>query len=334
MYMTAPRASRTVPGRLGDPTCTMGTDPRIDPRLVEAFEPLGLTGEPPDVGLRFGTSTTADIVGFCDAAEPGYEQLFEAMPKPTRPVEIDVSELTIKGGDGQDLTLIVYKPAGTEGKLDCVYYTHGGGMAFLTAKAAYITEWCKSIAAKGVCCIAVDFRNIGGKNGPHPFPAGLNDCYAGLEHIATNKEDLGINKILITGESGGGNLSIATTMKQCAAGKTYVDALFTMCPYIAGPKNYSTKPPHIPSLTENDGIWLDVGMMACLASAYLQNGEKEEETPLAWPIYAKAEDLKGFPPTIVSVNECDPLRDEGLVFYRTLRTAGVTCSARTVHGTW
>ena len=117
--------------------------------------------------------------------------------------------------------------------------------------------------------------------GPHPFPAGLNDCYAGLEHIANNKDELGINKILITGESGGGNLSIATTMKQCAEGKKYADALFTMCPFIAGPKNYNERPAHIPSLTENDCIWLDVKMLASMASGYLQNGEIEEETPLA-----------------------------------------------------
>jgi acetyl esterase/lipase len=42
-------------------------------------------------------------------------------------------------------------------------------------------------------------------------------------------------------------------------------------------------------------------------------------------------------PTIISVNECDPLRDEGINFYRLLLRAGVKARGRqvmgTVHGT-
>ena len=44
-------------------------------------------------------------------------------------------------------------------------------------------------------------------------------------------------------------------------------------------------------------------------------------------------DLSGLPPHIISVNELDPLRDEGLQFYRKLAAAGVPGTARTVHGT-
>jgi acetyl esterase/lipase len=47
--------------------------------------------------------------------------------------------------------------------------------------------------------------------------------------------------------------------------------------------------------------------------------------------------VKGLPRTIISVNECDPLRDEGIEFYRTLLRAGVPAQCRqvmgTVHGT-
>jgi acetyl esterase/lipase len=38
-------------------------------------------------------------------------------------------------------------------------------------------------------------------------------------------------------------------------------------------------------------------------------------------------------PTVVSVNECDPLRDEGIEFYRLLIRAGVSARCRQVMGT-
>ncbi len=40
--------------------------------------------------------------------------------------------------------------------------------------------------------------------------------------------------------------------------------------------------------------------------------ELERRNPLAWPGFATEEDVKGLVPTIISVNECDPLRDEGV----------------------
>ena len=44
-------------------------------------------------------------------------------------------------------------------------------------------------------------------------------------------------------------------------------------------------------------------------------------------------DLEGLPPHVISVNELDPLRDEGLAYYRKLVRAGVPTSSRTVNGT-
>ncbi|MGA7051845.1 MAG: alpha/beta hydrolase [Mycobacterium sp.] len=60
-------------------------------------------------------------------------------------------------------------------------------------------------------------------------------------------------------------------------------------------------------------------------------------SPLAWPGMAKPEDVRGLPPAVISVNECDPLRDEGIGFYRLLLQSGVSARCRqmmgTVHGT-
>ena len=46
-----------------------------------------------------------------------------------------------------------------------------------------------------------------------------------------------------------------------------------------------------------------------------------------------ADDLNGLPPHVISVNELDPMRDEGLDYYRRLVRAGVPAVGRVVAGT-
>ena len=57
------------------------------------------------------------------------------------------------------------------------------------------------------------------------------------------------------------------------------------------------------------------------------------KNPLAWPGFATEDDVRGLPPTMISVNELDPLRDEGINFYRLLLRAGVAARCRQVMGT-
>ena len=108
--------------------------------------------------------------------------------------------------------------------------------------------------------------------------------------------------------------------------------LYALCPYIAG----EWPLPQNPSSSENEGILISVhhnrGAMGYGIEAF------RARDPLAWPRFAKAEDVKGrLPPVVISVNECDPLRDEGINFYRFLMQNGVHARCRqvmgTVHGT-
>jgi acetyl esterase/lipase len=52
-----------------------------------------------------------------------------------------------------------------------------------------------------------------------------------------------------------------------------------------------------------------------------------------WASVATDEELTGLPPHVISVNELDPLRDEGLQYYRRLVHAGVPAVGRVVAGT-
>ena len=162
------------------------------------------------------------------------------------------------------------------------------------------------------------------------FPAGLNDCVSGVKWVAANHADLGINseQIVIAGESGGGDLTLATRLKLKEEGNMgLVRGLYTLCPYIAGiwplPEN--------PSSVENNGILLDLHNNQGVMAYGIE--ELEKRNYLAWPGFASEDQVKGLVPTMISVNECDPLRDEGINFYRLLLRAGVSARCRQVMGT-
>src|SRR5262249_6148333 len=86
-----------------------------------------------------------------------------------------------------------------------------------------------------------------------------------------------------------------------------------------------------PSSTELNGMMLQLhNNRAAMAYGF---EALEREDPLAWPGFATEVDVKEFPPTVISVNECDPLRDEGVNFYRLLVRAGVRARCRISMGT-
>ena len=180
--------------------------------------------------------------------------------------------------------------------------------------------------------VGVEFRNAGGQLGNHPFPAGLDDCANALQWVHANRSSLGISTLVVAGESGGGNLSLATALRANREGWVDgIDGVYAMCPYIHG--GYANPPQHLASLRENDDYGsLNCSMMAGLVKAYDPQG-RHAANPLAWPYHAEAGDLEGLPPHVISVNELDPLRDEGIAYYRKLAAAGVSAIGRTVHGT-
>lgn len=179
--------------------------------------------------------------------------------------------------------------------------------------------------------MGVEFRNAGGKHGNHPFPAGLEDCASALAWVHENRQSLGISSLVVSGESGGGNLTLATALKAKRDGTLgAIDGVYAMCPYISGV--YAAPPSELTSLVENDGYFLNCRMMGALARAYDPTGQHDDD-PLAWPLNATSADLQGLPPHVISVNQLDPLRDEGLAYYRKLVDAGVPTVSRTVNGT-
>jgi acetyl esterase/lipase len=299
--------------------------------MVAALEPFGMAEAPPPAPVD-GSASLEEILAYLALAEEGFTGMFAAMLADLPPVEgIERSVEVIRGVDGNDITLFVHRPAGANGPLPGVLHLHGGGMVMLEAAGPVFSRLRDELAAAGLVVVGVEFRNGGGKLGPHPFPAGLNDCSSALAWMAANKAALAVSKVVVSGESGGGNLTLATVLKAKRDGRLEsVDGAYAMCPYISGA--YASPPAELTSLVENDEYFLEVSSMGGMAKAYDPEGQHATD-PLAWPLNATADDLAGLPPHVISVNQLDPLRDEGLAYYRKLVDAGVSTVSRTVNGT-
>jgi len=316
----------------------LSEDPRIDPRLKSLF------GKMPAMGGR-DMASRAEVLerNQSDKAVAG-RAVMAAFAERADTEEIapsaglTVSTETFESApDGNTIKVGFVRPDFAGERPPCVYYIHGGGMATMSAFDGNYRAWARIIARFGVAVAMVDFRNaVVASSAPEvePYPAGLNDCVSGVRWLAANAERLGVDagRIIVAGESGGGNLTLATGMRLLRDGDIgLVQGLYALCPYILG------RWPHedSPSSVENNGIFLDLhnnqGRMGYGIEAF------EAGDPLAWPGFATLDDVRGLPPTMISVNECDPLRDEGVNFYRLLLQAGVAAGCRqvmgTVHGT-
>ena len=314
-------------------TVNPAEDPRIDPR-IKALLALMPSFQAPDVPNRealLERSNTPEgmaaaemyrsMMAICDTEESA----------PTKGLRIH-NETVTSQPDGNSITLRVLRPD-TDEVLPCIFYIHGGGMASLSCFDGNYSGWGKLLAAKGVVVVMVEFRNaVTPSSLPEvaPFPAGLNDCVSGVRWVVANASALGIDprRIVVAGESGGGNLTLSTGMKLLKDGDIgTISGLYAFCPYIAG--QWPT--PECPSSTENNGIFLNLhnnnGRMGYGIDAF------DRRDPLAWPSFATEDDVRGLPRTVISVNECDPLRDEGINFFRLLLRAGVPARAKTILGT-
>jgi acetyl esterase/lipase len=309
-------------------------DPRIDPRIKALMGAAPDVSPPGDVASR--EQLIAEDTSPAAQARMAMIKMFTDMCDneeiaPSKGLKI-TTETFRSEPDGNTIKVQYIRPDNNE-RVPCVAYIHGGGMMHFSCYDGMYKAWGRMIAGQGVAVAMIDFRNCvtpSSASEVAPFPAGLNDCVSGVRWVASHADMLKIDpkRIIVAGESGGGNLTLATGLKLKKDGDIgIIKGLYALCPYIAG----QWPLPQNPSSTENNGILLELhnnrGAMAYGIEAF------KAKNPLAWPAFAGDDDVKGLPPTVIHVNECDPLRDEGLNFYRLLLKNGVKARARQSMGT-
>ena len=276
-------------------------------------------------------SPVEDLLAVAAATEQAFDEVFGALladvPAATG---VETRTVTITGVDGNDITLYVTAPPARR-PLPGLLHLHGGGMAILHAADEVAARWRALLAERGCVVVGVEFRNSAGSPWPAPVPGRAQRLRqrTGLDARPARRRS-GCRRSSSPASPGGGNLSLATALKAKREGRLdRIDGVYAQVPFIYG--GYDTPDPALASLIENEGYFLGPSVMTLMAALYDPTGEHATD-PLAWPYYADVDDLAGLPPHVVTTDELDPLRDEGLAYLRALQRAGVDASGHTYNG--
>ena len=198
-------------------------------------------------------------------------------------------------------------------------YLHGGGFLLggLESHADACSGWC---AATGIDVVAIAYRLAP----EHQHPAQLDDVQAAFAHLHAQ----GL-RVIVGGDSAGGNLAAALCLRQRAQGGVIPVGQLLIYPGLGGDTSRGSylSNAHAPMLTTAESAMyfgLRTGGMA-------RDGASDPELmPL------KAADFCGLPPAFVVTADIDPLRDDGRIYVERLLADGVSAHYRNepelVHG--
>ena len=207
----------------------------------------------------------------------------------------------------------------------CIYEIHGGGFIFGTLDM--MDGWCDAIAAAvDAVVVSVDYRLAP----EHPFPAGIDDCYAGLRWTAEHAAELGIDpkRLAIAGQSAGGGLGAGLALMARDKGGPAVCYQLLEIPELDDRLDTPSMMAFqdTPFWNRPNAVWS--------WKHYLGPDHKGVPSIYAAPSRATVKQLAGLPPAYVSTMEFDPLRDEGIRYAMAMLEAGVSVELHNYAGTF
>ncbi|MGI6877243.1 alpha/beta hydrolase [Microbacterium sp. gxy059] len=209
---------------------------------------------------------------------------------------------------------------------DVLVFFHGGG--WVTGDIESYTPACAAMADLTGCVVAsVDYRLAP----EHPFPAGLDDCTRVARLVLEDPqlaEVDSVDRIVLVGDSAGGNLAAAVSLRLAAEGHALPRRQILLYPVTHWDHDPATSP-FASVRTQGDEYRLRNTEVQDYMELYVPDSEKRRD-PLVSPLAAT--DLAGQPTTLLISAELDLLCDEGEAYGRALEEAGVDVTVHRVDG--
>ncbi|PZR53102.1 alpha/beta hydrolase [Xylanimonas oleitrophica] len=303
---TAPAAPAASPAPAAP--APLGPPPPYDDELA-----AWLATAPPT-----GTMPTLDELPAVHAATAALGRLSASDEHLARDGAFAVGHRTVPGPDGApDVTLLVCRPTSVPDDVatPVVFHVHGGGMVFGDRATGMdlALDWGQAL---GLTIVSVEYRLAP----EHPYPAPVEDCYAGLVWTAQHAAELGVDpdRLVVAGGSAGGGLAAATVLLARDRGGPAVAAQLLLCPMLDD-RNDSASARQLDGLGMWDRTANELGWRAYLGPLHGTG----DVPPYAAP--ARATDLSGLPPTFLDVGSAETFRDETVAFAQRIWQAGGRC---------
>jgi monoterpene epsilon-lactone hydrolase len=235
--------------------------------------------------------------------------LAHQLDRPILPRGVTLQKTTVAGVRAEWLV----PAAATPGAV--LLYVHGGAwtMGWYEPHRWLVSHLARATARRA---LALDYRLAPA----YPFPAALDDCLAAYRWLLANGTHP--EKIIIAGDSAGGNLTLATMVALRDGGEPLPAAGVCLSPVtdLAGSGR--------PQESIHDA-GLPVGWAQQQTRFYL--GDADPHLPLVSPYHA---DLRGLPPLLVQVGADEYLLHDAQRFVPRARAAGVDVTLQVWPGMW
>jgi monoterpene epsilon-lactone hydrolase len=209
------------------------------------------------------------------------------------------------------------EPAGL-GLEKVILYLHGGGYCICSLDTHRGLASRLALASQARLLI-IDYR-LAPEN---PFPAALEDAVSAYRWLLAQK--IPARKIAIGGDSAGGGLTLATTLRLRDTRQPLPGALFLLSPWT----DLTFSGESVETRKGIDPIFGSGGNTPEFAPAYL--GGQDPTNPLISPLFA---DLKSLPPTLIHVGSDEILLDDSVRLDEKLRASGVSTYLEVWEGMW
>ncbi|MCM2389761.1 alpha/beta hydrolase [Streptomyces albipurpureus] len=278
-----------------------GTPPPFDPELEPALGPLS---------ERLPAAITPGAI-------PALRRTLHRMRTPDEEIRrggaIEFEERLVSGPPGApDVPLLLCRPSGVRGPLPLVYFTHGGGM-ILGDNRNLIGEMLDWVVELEIVLVSVDYRLAP----EHPYPAALDDVWAGLTWTVDHADELDADpgRVVVSGPSAGGGLTAALTLLARDRGGPRLAGQLLVCPML-DERNNTPSSHQMAGLGAWDRTSNNTGWDALLGPL-----RGTPDIP-AYASPAHAQDLSGLPPTFLDVGSAETFRDEVVAFASGVWQAG------------
>ncbi len=224
---------------------------------------------------------------------------------------------------GKEIKVVIVKPRRVKKKLPVLVYFHGGGWVFNSFKTH--KRLMSNLAEKaGIGIVFVEYSLAPETK----FPKANEEAYLVTLFISKygEKYDLDSDKIIVGGDSAGGNMATVVAMMSKEKGSPQLQGQILLYPVTDANVNTNSYEQF------SKGHYLSRDIMIWFWEQYAPD-IKTHSLPKVSPLRASKEQLKNLPRTLIITAEYDVLRDEGEAYAKKLRTANVPVISTRYGGT-